>query len=282
MTSQAAAAAPSRAFPGPGSLVSDGEIEALRPGHTLPWDPAAAGRYLAGQGDGWHAVERDWADRVTAHAGDRACGAPLTVGAVCGQLATLPRHPGAYDRPAAPVRANPCPHCAWAVAIATGSTGRELSFLRPRPCEAAAIARIGADPLLAFQVCQAILAAEHGPGAAFGLDHPATAQILAYATRHRPVLLRHCEQDQSPDDASPGRDLADRGATDCGCGDSTAICTACTLWAGPWAGEWADTSIAECIVTGPCSVLTTLAASYRVQATLPGWPPPAAACPAAL
>ena len=49
MTSQAAAAAPLRVFPGTGSLVSEAEIEALRPGHTLPWDPAAAGRYLAGR-----------------------------------------------------------------------------------------------------------------------------------------------------------------------------------------------------------------------------------------
>ena len=129
--------------------------------------------------------------------------------------------------------------------------------------------------MLAFQICQAILALEHGPDAAFGLDYPATAQILAYATRHRPVLMPRCEQDQGPGDAWPGGYRADRGTSACGCGDSSAICAACTLWAGPWAGEWEGTSIAEGIVRGPCSVLTTLAASYRVQVTLPGWPHPA-------
>lgn len=277
MTSQIAVAAPLRAFRGTGSLIAEAEIEALRPGHTLPWDPAAADRYLAGEGDGWHAVERGWGDRRAAHDGDWPFGGPLTAGAVCGQLATLTRRHGTYDRMAAPVRANPCPQCAWAVAIATGSTGRELSFLRPRHCEAAAIARTGADPMLAFQVCQAILAIEHGPDAAFGLDHPATAQILACATRHRPVLLRRCEQDQGRGDAVPGWDRADRGTSTCGCGDADAICVACTLWAGPWAGEWEGTSVAECIVTGPCSVLTTLAASYRDQVT-----PRGSACRAAL
>lgn len=274
MTSQIPAG--SLTSPGPGLLMSDARTEALRPGRTRPWDPAAAGRYLAGTWDGcWHAVERDWADRVAARAGPRASAVPLTVAAVCGQLVTLTRRHGTYDRAKAPVRGNPCPDCAWSVAIAVGSTGRELSFIRPRQGEAAAVARAGADPMLAFRICEAILAAENGPDAAYGLDCPATAQILGYATRHRPVLLSRCEQCRAAGDDRPGADRAGDATGECRCGDSGAICAGCTLWAGSWAGEWQGTTVPECIVTGPCSVLFTLAASYRIPGPLAGDTQPA-------
>jgi hypothetical protein len=195
--------------------MSEAETEALRPGHTSPWNPAAAARYVPGSGDGWHAVDRDWVNRVAAQARSR-CAAD-TAAAVCGQLVTVAWEHGIYDRTAAPVHGDPCPHCAWAVAIEAGRTGRELSFLRPRRCEAAALARAGSHPLLAFLTGQAILAAQNGPAASYGLDHPATAQILACLTRHRPVLPSRCDQG-TPAGDWPGADRTG-GAWACRCGE---------------------------------------------------------------
>jgi hypothetical protein len=79
--------------------------------------------------------------------------------------------------------------CAWTVAIATGSTERELQPITPSDRSAAGLARAGVDPLLALKICRAVLVRESSPDAENGLDHAATVQVLAHAAAHRPVLV---------------------------------------------------------------------------------------------
>jgi hypothetical protein len=160
------------------------------------------------------------------------------------------------------VRCNPCRYCAWTVAVATGSTGRELALITPSRPKADAIAGAGAGAMLAVTICQAILAARSGEDADYELDHPATIQLLAHVTRHRPVLLipEDCAEDPRTCGHQPdGGDLPD---WHCSYPDATAACGACTLYAGGWAGEWEGGAMPECTVTAPCSVLRTLAHAY--------------------
>ena len=174
------------------SLLTAAETEAIRPGSTRPWNPAAARGHLTGLGDGkWHAVPRDnarFARRRT-----EASQRPLEAIAACRAVAGVIASRGTYDRLHPAVARRPCRVCAWRLAIETGSTGRELALITPARAEAAAIARSGADPGLAVRVCQAVLASASGSGDEDGdfpggLDSPAVTQLLALATRHRPVL----------------------------------------------------------------------------------------------
>lgn len=188
---EAAAAAPVSQ----GEFLTEAELEAIRPGATLPWDPAAAARYVTGVQDGRHAVDRSAAGAAVSRAA--ASGPPPVTHAACGALVRVAVRYATYDRADKAMRSGACPHCAWTVAIATGSTGRELSLITPGRRDAEAIARAGTDPMLAARVCLAILAAESGDDAEYGLDHPTTVQLLAHATRHRPVLLvpEDCAED---------------------------------------------------------------------------------------
>ena len=220
------------------SLLTDAEIEKLRPGSTRPWNPAAALGYVTGLAGGeWHAVSPS--ARARPPRAQATGGKPVVVRAV----------PAAYDRLALPVAARPCRECAWQMAIRTGSTGRELALLAPSAAEAAAITRSGADPVLAGLVIHAILRGEDG--GEDGLDSPVVAQLLALTTSHRPVLYS-CEA------CSDG----ESGECDGGCAE--ACCGACTPRAGPWAGEWEGTSLPGLLITAPCSVLTALASRYDI------------------
>jgi hypothetical protein len=244
------------------SLLTDAELEEARPGHTDAWNPRGATQYTTGVHRGWHAIARSAAEHAVTKA---AVGGPPPVAvAACGELVRVADRHGTYDRMSDIVRGHPCRPCAWTVAIATGSTGRELSLITPGPRDAAAIARSGADPMLAAAVCQAILAAESGGDTEYGLDHPATVQILAHATRHRPVLL--VPEDCAEDPRSCEHRPADEDAVDWQCDypDVTVACGACTLHAGGWAGEWEGSPMDECTVPVPCSVLLTLAARYGI------------------
>jgi hypothetical protein len=256
-----------------GSILTDAEIEAIRPGSTRPWNPAASARYLTGVQDAWHAVDCRAAQAAVSRAA--AAGPPPVSPAVCGELVRVAARYGAYERTNSAVRGGPCRYCAWTVAIATGSTGRELALITPGRRDAEAIARAGADPMLAVLICQAILAAESGEDAEYGLDHPATIQLLAHATRHRPVLLvpEDCAEDPCSCEHQPA------GADDdwhCGYPGATAACGTCTLHAGGWAGSWEGTPMAECTVPAPCSVQITLAARYGLtcRQQWPGSEPP--------
>ena len=152
-------------------------------------------------------------------------------------------------------------------------TDAQTEALRPgstRPWNPAAIARSGADPMLAVRVCQAILrsaldedAAGYDPD---GLDSPVIAQLLTLATAHRPVLYvsEACaEGDCETPPESPG--------AGCGCPGAAAGCGACTPHAGLWAGEWEGTPLPGLLVPAPCSVLTVLAARYDIPVRYP-WP----------
>jgi hypothetical protein len=246
-------------FVAQGSFLTDAEIEQIRPGSTRAWDPGAAARYVTGVQDGQHAVDRRAAEEALSHA---AAGPPPVAYAACGELAQVAARYGTYDRTDSGVPGSPCRHCAWTVALATGSTGRELALITPARRDMDAIARAGADPMLAVLICQAILAAESGEDAEYGLDHPATSQLLAHATRHRPVLLvpEDCAEDPRSCEHQPAG--ADGGDWRCDYPDATAACGTCTLHAGGWAGSWDGMPMAECTVPSPCSVLLTLAARY--------------------
>jgi hypothetical protein len=248
--------------PGQAALLTAAETEAIRPGHTGPWNPAAARAYLTGTGGAWHAMPRRWAEPAITRAA-RTCSPPMAL-AACGQLAQVVPEHGTYDRMRRPVAAHPCRTCAWQLAIETGSTGRELALITPGLRTADALARAGADPMLASSICQAILAAESSDSCEYGLDHPATVQLLAHATVHRPVLLvdEECAAGECGGHHPDGD--PDAPAQPCDYPDPAAACGACSLAAGPWAGEWEDDPLPECTVTAPCSVLTTLARHYRV------------------
>jgi hypothetical protein len=194
-------------------------------------DPLIAVQFVTGVGGGhlWHAIDRGQAEHeITQAAGITA--------AVCGALARVTKY-GVYDRPAVPVSYGPCPLCAWTVAIATSSTERKLRLMTPDDRAAGALARAGAHPLLAVNICRAVLAQESSPDAGNGLDHEATVQILAHATSHRPALAipEDCAEDDRSCQHRP--DVAASGDEDWRCGypSADALCLACSLRAGSWA-----------------------------------------------
>jgi hypothetical protein len=175
-------------LPVQGSLLTDAETEAIRPGSTRPWNPAAARGYLTGLGEErWHAVRRD--DARFARRRARASGRPLEALAACRAVTAVIARRGGYDRLSPLVARRPGRMCAWLLAIETGSTGRELALITPSRAEAGAIARSGADPMLAVRICQAILRSAHDQDDdPDGLDSPVISQLLTLTTRHRPVL----------------------------------------------------------------------------------------------
>jgi hypothetical protein len=248
------------------SLLHPAEEAAMVPPGLVP-DPLVMVQFVTGVGAGhsWHAIDRELAEHpFTQAAGGMAA-------AVCGAAARVTKY-GVYDRVSTPVTYEPCQVCAWTVAIATGSTERELRLNTPGDRAAGALARAGADPLLVAAICRAVLACESSPGAEQGLDHPATAQILAHATAHRPVaaIAEDCAEDSRSCRHRP--DEAGAGGEDWRCDypGAEALCLACSLRAGSWAGEWEGDVMDECRVRAPCGVLRALAARYGVAAAGPG------------
>src|ERR1700722_995362 len=113
-------------------------------------DPAPG--HLTGVQHGWHAVAWD----ALPYAAVTPRGVRVAE-AECGQLVRVSKH-GPYQRDGYPVMHDPCPVCAWTVAIAAGDTDGEISRMYG-PDEAASLALIGVDPLLAGRLCAAIIAA---------------------------------------------------------------------------------------------------------------------------
>lgn len=202
--------------------------------------------YLTGVHHGWHAVTRA-ALPLAATTGD---GIRIVL-AACGTFVTLAPMYGTYARDAVPVAYEPCPECAWAVAVATSTADREIQLITPDEREAAALAALGLDPFLPGALCRAILAAAE--------DEPGREVIrqLAAVTRHRPGLAvsAGCAEGDCEDTSAAGT---------CGC-PARAVCWGCSLRAGTEAGEWAGSLMGEGIVDAPCSVLAALAAGYGLE-----------------
>ncbi len=234
------------------SLFTLAEEAALYPSGRVP-DPAVMTEYVTGVHRGWHAIHR--ADLEYAFGADPR----LAAWAVCGALVRVSKH-GVYDRAETPVSHDPCPQCAWHVAIATGSTERELLLLAPDDRQAAALARCGVIPLTAVAVCRAILASAEDPA------DPAVLMQLAAATAHQPGLAVS-EACLEGDCAHHPEDLADGQDWRCDYPDAEAVCWACSLRYGSWAGEGEGLLLDECVVPAPCGVLSALTARYG----LTGW-----------
>jgi hypothetical protein len=120
-------------------------------------DPQIMTEYVTGVSQGlWHAIHRGALEYAIVVS-------PLRVAAAaCGTLVRVSKH-GVYDRTEPPVSYSPCPACAWHVALAAGSPGRELLLIRPSDRASAALVRRGVTPLITVAVCRAILATAGTP-----------------------------------------------------------------------------------------------------------------------
>jgi hypothetical protein len=200
---------------------------------------------LAGVQNGWHAVGRD----ALQYAAVMSNGVQVAQ-AECGALVRVSKH-GPYKRDGYPVMHDLCPECAWTVAIATGTIDAEISRMHD-PGEAAALARLGFDPLLPGKLCAAIIAAAGNP---VDVGDLAVIRQLAAVTRHYPGLA------VSEECAEGGCEHAgDDGKRDC---PGSAVCWTCSLRSGDEAGEWAGALMDECTITAPCGVFAALVAHYE-------------------
>jgi len=222
---------------------------------THPAGPAGAaslletlgpGQYLTGVHKDWHAIAPDALEFAATMSNQ-----VLIVPAECGDLVRLAGKHGAYARDQVPVTYRPCPPCAWAVAVATGTVDREIALISPDEAESAALARLGLDPLMSAALCRAVLAAAGDP------SDPEVLRQLAAITRHRPGL-------------AVAEECAERscGHQPCAYPDSRPVCWACSLLSGDEAGEWAGTLMEECTVPAPCGVLHALAVHYKLAAAI--------------
>jgi hypothetical protein len=235
------------------SLLSPGDEAALWPPAMVP-DPEIMTQYVTGVSQGlWHAVHRGalgYAIGVSPH---------RVAAATCGALVRVSKH-GVYDRTGPPVAYSPCPACAWHVAIAAGSTGRELRLISPGDRESAAVARCGVTPLITVAVCRAILAA------AGDADCPeVVVRQLAAATAHRPDLAVDADCLEGGCAHRPER-LPAGEARECDYPGAEAVCWECSLRSGPWDGEYEGRLLEQCMVPAPCGVLAALAVHYGLIA----------------
>jgi len=231
------------------SLLSPGDEAALWPAGMVP-DPEIMTQYVTGVSQGlWHAIHRG----APAHAIGASPG--RVAAATCGQLVRVSKH-GVYDRTEPPVAYSPCPACAWHVALATGSAGRELLLVSPGERESAALARCGVTPLITVAVCRAVLAA------AGDAPHPTVVvQQLAAATAHQPDLA--VDADCLEGGCAHRPELLPAGETwECDYPDAEAVCWECSLRSGPWDGEYEGRLLEHCMVPAPCGVLAALAVHY--------------------
>lgn len=167
---------------------------------------------------------------------------------------------GAYDRQASDRYGRPCHDCLWILALHRKTVADELEAARPDDFDGAALAAAGFDPHLGPN----LLAAIAGDPALIHSHHPLgpthQAQLLAHASRHLPAIsiCQEC------------LDLGIHNAHDdtSTCPAQIIFCPACTPAAGEWAGEWQGTLLSECLVTAPCSALTTMAAHYTLNTHL--------------
>ena len=206
-----------------------------------------AGHYLVGVQDGWHAVDR--ADLRYAAAFSNETQAAQ---AACGALVRVAPKFGTYGSASYPVSFDPCAFCAWTVAIATGSVEAEMTRLTPSTDDAATLRTVhGINPLVAPQLCRAILAAagEEDEPAGDVAYLGAVIRQLAAVSRHRPRIACRADDDETG------------GAED---QPGPAYCWECTLMTGDEAGEWSGRAMPECSVTGVCSVTSALARHYSI------------------
>lgn len=222
--------------------------------------PLPAGALLFGVSDTdgrHHIVARDSATHALDLSAD-----PRVVHAValCERTVGLAPMWGAYDREAAHRYGRPCHDCLWILALHRGTVADELGAARPDDVDAAAIGAAGVDPHLGPNLLSTIV----GDPALMRSHHPLgpthQTQLLALASRHLPAVSV-CEEcldfgiHNAHDDTSI-------------CPAQSVFCPACTPAAGQWAGEWEGTLLSECLVEAPCSVLTTLAAHYKLDTHL--------------
>ena len=209
-----------------------------------PWVlPEAA--YLVGVGGGaWHAVGRELMNYL------RIGPVDSVTFAECGELVRVAPKFGSYDRITVPVSYHPCQRCAWVVAAAGGAAAMEAEarLLGSAADQLAALDRVMPDPFVAFKACRAVIEGAGAPDSRYGLDHPATVQVLAAIAAHAPVLL--VSEACSEGGCKHPRNVPCPG---------NAACEACSLQDGDWAGEWQGQYREECTVAAPCAVLLALA-----------------------
>lgn len=203
-----------------------------------------------------HAVSRNRVRQASAALHNRS--RELEALTECGIKAAVAIKWGSWSRSSPHARIGLCPHCAWSVAIATGTIHDELASLIPDSETVAALAAAGIDPHLVPALCSAIVATASEPRVEFPVAHPRTRDLLGHVTAHAPSVLVH-------EPCAEGG--CDHTATD-PCPTQIA-CPTCSLRAGTWAGEWEGQFDAACTVTYPCTVLLTVAAHYGLATTRP-------------
>lgn len=178
------------------------------------------------------------------------------VPAECGQTVRISRDWGTFERGNEHVdRLGACAECAWTVAVATGTTDREMLAQHPKDAaEHDALVRLLPNPLLYLDICRKLVAdvVDEGPDARF-------VQLLTVASRHKPVVLldgmcweENCDHDEKP--------------RDCYAEADTVACGACTVSAGDWAGEFAGYT--EVLVAAvECPVLPAMAKALGMAVT---------------
>ncbi len=208
----------------------------------------AAWRSTTGFRDGvWHALgdphpalgESTAGSRATVAVADVVTGMAGTSArsTLCGTVVDIVRKVGLFD----PDRTETCPQCVWWEAIRTDTIPAAIALLAGPPRRGLAVA-----------VVEAVLAAADSGGD--GVDHPSTVELLAAVSAHAGEALI------AGDCAEGGCDHPDGG----NCPITVVACRACSVISGGWAGEWEGRYASEATVTTPCSLLTTMAAYYRI------------------
>lgn len=204
----------------------------------------------ASDGNGLHAVNPRVVDATFHWSTD--------VPAECGRTVRISRDWGSFERGNEKVgQLGACARCAWTVAVATGTTGRELEAIRAAGVPVLdALERLLPNPWLYLEICRKLVAdmENEGPDGRF-------VQLLTAATEHRPRVLLDgmcsdgsCDHDEQP--------------RDCYAEADTVACWACTISAGSWAGEY-EGQVEVLVSAEECPVLPSMAKACGVLAVSP-------------
>ncbi|WP_131819984.1 hypothetical protein [Mycobacteroides abscessus] len=135
----------------------------------------------------------------------------------------------------------------------------QVTLTRSKEQHAAAVSAALGDIEVGERLLQAIL---DDPDISGSLDllvgrfkRSHRTDLLALAAQHLPGVLV-CEECSEGMGSS-----AHEGQR---CPAESAVCLTCTPHAGPYAGEWEGTTLQECIVDTPCSVLRALCDNYEI------------------
>lgn len=196
-------------------------------------------------GGGWHAVDLEVvnAQRATNGSMER------DVFSLCGARSSPPiGRLGAFTYDNRWLHRLRCERCSWVVALDRGTVEQEIDLY-------ATVAGVDALSQLLRQIFTAILAdAPAGPRGQAGHR----SELLAHATRHRPVMTV-CQQCAQEGVAAAHGHGAER------CPHAAVLCEECSFTAGSWAGEHAGVTTDECVVSAPFSALRALADHYDVS-----------------